>query len=136
MTTSPEHTKIKRNFCSRLALALAGLGITAALAVQPSFASSSDCVESCDKHESGCEESCEKHRSGTVESKFYGTVQKIPSNGIGTWKVNNREIIVTTATRIEEEYGKAESGSYVEVIGRNSDKGFTAHEIEVKRAKK
>ncbi len=51
------------------------------------------------------------------ESRFYGTVEKIPEGIVGTWTVNGREITVTKDTKIEEEYGRAEVGAYVEVEG-------------------
>lgn len=70
------------------------------------------------------------------ESKFYGTVTKMPESGKGMWIVNNREVIVTQDTFIEEEHGRAVAGAYVEVKGSHTDNTFTAHKIEVKRAKK
>jgi hypothetical protein len=63
-------------------------------------------------------------------------VKKIPADRLGTWVVNNREIMVTKETRIKEEYGSAAEGAYVEVEGNNTGKTFTAYKIEVKRAKK
>jgi hypothetical protein len=70
------------------------------------------------------------------ESKYYGTVEKMPKDRIGTWVVKGREIVVTSDTRIEEEHGRAEAGAYVEVEGTIAGKSFTAHKIEVKRAKR
>ncbi len=65
--------------------------------------------------------------------KFYGTVERIPEIGWkGIWVINGRDVLVTNSTKIEEEYGKAAAGSYVEVEGGYSGKTFTAYEIEVK----
>lgn len=70
-------------------------------------------------------------------AKFYGIIENMPENGTkGTWVVNSREIVVTDQTRIEEEYGKAEAGAYVEIEGDYVDKTFTAYKIEVKKDKK
>ena len=69
--------------------------------------------------------------------KFYGTVDSIPDTGReGIWIINGREILVTGNTTIEEEYGKAAPGSYVEVKGDYAGKIFTAYEIEVKGEKR
>lgn len=70
------------------------------------------------------------------EGKFYGTVSKIPEGGIGTWIINGKEVMVTEETIIEEEYGKATVGAYVEVKGKYDGKTFRAYKIEVKRAKR
>lgn len=70
------------------------------------------------------------------EGKFYGTVSKIPEGGIGTWVINGKEVLVTKETLIEEEYGKAVVGAYIEVKGKYDGKTFTAYKIEVKRAKR
>lgn len=82
------------------------------------------------------DEAYEQRGAGKSESKFYGTVQKIPAEQTGTWVVNGREIMVAKDTRIKEEYGKAVEGAYVEVEGNNTGKTFTAYKIEVKRARK
>ena len=66
--------------------------------------------------------------------KFYGTVEQMPSNRIGTWIVDGRTVEVTPQTRIEEEYGRAGVGSYVEIKGYTDGKVFRAQEMEVKRA--
>jgi hypothetical protein len=69
--------------------------------------------------------------------KFYGTVDSIPDSGReGIWIINGRDVLVTAGTRIEEEYGKAAPGSYVEVKGDYSGKTFTAYKIEVKGEKR
>jgi hypothetical protein len=68
------------------------------------------------------------------ESKFYGTVEKLPQGMIGTWVINRRDIAITRETRIIERHGKAAPGAYVEVEGVNTGKAFTAHRIEVKRS--
>ncbi|HIJ95628.1 MAG TPA: hypothetical protein HPP94_07815 [Desulfuromonadales bacterium] len=104
---------------------VAGIALSVTIGAGPVFSSS-------DRESEGSE----KHESQKSESKLYGTVQKIPADRGGLWIVNGREIKVTGETRIKEEYGKAVSGSYVEVEGTNTGKVFTATKIEVKRAKK
>lgn len=70
-------------------------------------------------------------------AKFYGTVERLPEKGWeGIWIVNDREILVTGHTKIEEEYGRVAVGAYVKVEGNYSGKSFTAYEIEVKGDKK
>jgi len=65
--------------------------------------------------------------------KFYGTVESMPDTGRdGIWVINGRDILVTGNTRIEEEYGKAAPGAFVEVKGDYSGKTFTAYKIEIK----
>ena len=68
------------------------------------------------------------------ESKFYGTVEKLPQGMVGTWVISKRDIAITSETRISERHGKAVPGAYVEVEGVNTGKAFTAHKIEVKRS--
>jgi len=70
------------------------------------------------------------------ESKFYGTVEKLPQGMVGTWVINKRDIAITRETRISERHGKAVPGAYVEVEGINTGNAFTAHKIEVKRSKR
>lgn len=70
------------------------------------------------------------------ESKIYGTINKIPEGGVGTWIVNDREVLVTKETFVKEEYGKATVGAYVEVTGSYDGKAFHAYKIEVKRARR
>jgi hypothetical protein len=53
----------------------------------------------------------------------------------GIWTVSGKQVEVTKDTYIEEEYGKAEVGAYVEVKGKQDGKIFKANKIEVKRAK-
>jgi hypothetical protein len=110
---------------TRTAAVVAGIALAVTIGVGPVFSSDN-------KRDDGDE----KHESGKSKSKFYGTVQKIPADRTGTWIVNDREIKITSETRIKEEYGKAVTGSYVEVEGTNTGKVFTATRIEVKRAKK
>jgi hypothetical protein len=75
-------------------------------------------------------------RDDNYPAKYYGVIEQIPNNGLeGIWIVNNREILVTSQTKIDEEYGKAEVGAYVEVEGNYLDETFTAYEIEVIRDK-
>jgi len=58
----------------------------------------------------------------------------IPAGRIGFWTINNRKILVTSETRITEDYGRALVGAYVEVEGKNTGKSFDAGRIDVKRA--
>lgn len=71
------------------------------------------------------------HREHDV--KIYGTVDKIPEGGIGTWVVKGKEILVTKETYIRERHGKAVAGAYVEIKGTYSGNTLQADEIEVKR---
>lgn len=66
------------------------------------------------------------------ENKFYGTVQQLPENLIGTWGLDGKNIQVTKDTYIEREHGLPGVGSYVEVEGRYVDNTFIARKIEVK----
>ncbi len=68
-------------------------------------------------------------------AKFYGTVEAMPKDGFeGKWIIDGREIIVTKDTFIEEKYGKAAPGVYVEVKGNRSGNTIIAYEIEIKRS--
>jgi len=73
------------------------------------------------------------HYSEGYRSKFYGTVEEMPEGYIGTWIVNGRQVEVGPRTEIEQEYGRAAVGAYVEIKGRNDGQRFTAYELEVKR---
>jgi len=125
MATSQKTMKSGSHFGIRLALVMAGIGVAFALTSGQAVSSS---------YKDG--ETHERHESSRNESKFYGTVEKLPADRIGIWMVHGREILVTKDTRIKEEYGKAAVGSYVEVEGNNSGKNFSAYKIEVKRARK
>lgn len=125
MGALPNQTKTRRRSGIRLAVVMAVLGSMAARSPGPALSG-----------DQKPEEAYEKYGSGMAESKLYGTVQNIPSDRIGTWKVNGRTVKVTIETRITEEYGKAVAGAYVEVVGDNTGKFFSAHKIEVKRAKR
>jgi hypothetical protein len=118
-------TKTWQKLSVRLVLALTGVGMIAVLASAPVFASGQE-----------GEEGDEKHGSEKSKREFYGTVQKIPADKIGSWTINGREVMVTKSTRIKEEYGTAQKGAYVEVYGTKTGKDFVADKIEVKRAKK
>lgn len=74
------------------------------------------------------------HSDG-YSSKFYGTVEEMPSGYIGTWIVNGRQVEVTQRTKIEQEYGPAAVGSYVEIKGNSDGQVFTAYELEVKQGR-
>jgi len=82
------------------------------------------------------ENGSEENPPERYESKFYGTVEKLPQGMVGTWVINKRDIAITKETRISERHGKAAPGAYVEVEGINTGKAFTAHKIEVKRSKR
>ncbi|MGB5687425.1 MAG: DUF5666 domain-containing protein [Candidatus Electrothrix sp.] len=70
-------------------------------------------------------------------TKFYGIVEALPQAGLnGVWKIDGREVVVTSTTRIKEEYSRLKIGSSVEVEGNLSDNTFTAYEIEVKRGRR
>lgn len=82
-------------------------------------------------------ENVETESYDNYNAKFYGIIENMPENSIeGTWVVNGREIVVTGQTIIAEEYGKAETGAYVEIEGDYVAKIFTAYKIEVKKDKK
>jgi len=71
--------------------------------------------------------------SSLSQAKFYGTVEARPQEGVaGIWLVNGRELLVSRDTRINEKYGTAAVGAYVEVEGNFSGKNFIVYEIEVK----
>ena len=125
MATATTPEKIGKTHGIRTIAALMALGLIMALTAGPALSSSRE-----------GDEATEHRGTGKSESKFYGTVQKIPADRLGTWVVNSREIMVTKETRIKEEYGSAAEGAYVEVEGNNTGKTFTAYKIEVKRAKK
>lgn len=75
----------------------------------------------------------EYYESGEkYENEFYGTVQQIPENLIGTWVIDGKNIQVTKDTNIKREHGQPGIGSYVEVEGRYVDNTFIARKIEVK----
>lgn len=67
------------------------------------------------------------------QSKFYGTIEAMPEGRTGSWIVNGRTVIVTPQTRIEEEYGRALVGAYVEIKGNSDGQTLQAGKIEVKR---
>ena len=72
----------------------------------------------------------------TYIAKLYGVIEGMPERGYeGMWTVNDREILVTADTSIEEEFGKTEIGAYVEIEGEYVEKKFTAYKIEVKKRK-
>ncbi len=73
-----------------------------------------------------------EHRDG-YRSRLYGTVQDMPVGRYGTWIIESHEVLVTEATRIVEEYGRAAVGSYVEVKGRSDGRVFRASKLEIKR---
>ena len=86
---------------------------------------------------SGSEDEWYEHGRGYSGStaKFYGVVESMPEKGYeGIWIVDGRRVLVTNQTFIEEEYGRATTGAYVEVKGSYSGDTFRAYKIEVKRS--
>ncbi len=68
-------------------------------------------------------------------AKFYGVVERMPEAGYeGIWIVDGRRVLVTKQTYIEEEYGRATMGAYIEVKGYYEGDTFKAYKIEVKRS--
>ena len=65
--------------------------------------------------------------------KIYGTVEEMPADRYGIWMIDGHQVRVTQATRLEEEYGQAELGAYVEVKGRNDGQLMHAVELETIR---
>ncbi len=80
------------------------------------------------RHEYG--EYGEYGRGYASRTKFYGTIDSMPSSGI--WMVSGRQVVISPGTRIKEKYARVAPGAYVEVEGYHSNGGFTAYEIEVK----
>jgi hypothetical protein len=67
-------------------------------------------------------------------AKYYGVIKSMPQGRkIGVWTVGERKIFVTKQSEIDESFGEAEEGAYVEVEGEYIDKTFIAYEIEVRR---
>lgn len=68
-------------------------------------------------------------------TKFYGTVEAMPSAGfIGTWTIGGRAVNVTGNTRVEMKHGMPAVGAYVEVKGFVRPDGVVeAEKIEVKK---
>ncbi len=71
---------------------------------------------------------------GNQVTKFYGTVESLPANGlIGDWVVSGYTVHVSAGTRIEQEHGNVGVGAYVEVKGfLQADGSVNATKIEVK----
>jgi hypothetical protein len=122
MMTLPIQHKLKRSIGTRTFGMCAGVGISLVLSTSATLTGNA-------------EENSSKNAPLTIESKFYGTVRSIPAGSVGLWTVNSREILVTSETKIIEEYGRADVGAYVEVEGTNIGKIFTANKIGVKRAR-
>ncbi|MGX9728706.1 MAG: DUF5666 domain-containing protein [Candidatus Electronema sp. VV] len=71
------------------------------------------------------------------EYKFSGLIRQLPADGtVGSWIVDDRQIVVTPLTVLKEEQGKAAAGTTVEVKGVLKGISFIATEIEVKAAAK
>ena len=66
-------------------------------------------------------------------SQFYGSIEALPSNQLGEWRISGRTVTVTASTYIDREHGPAVVGAYVEVEGIiQADGSFTATKIEIK----
>jgi len=76
-----------------------------------------------------------KRDSREVRS-IHGTIESISTGNSGIWTVNGQDILVNRDTRIKEKHGRAIVGAYVEVEGAPSGNLFSAHKIEVKRARR
>lgn len=51
-------------------------------------------------------------------------MEALPANGLtGEWKVEGKTVVVTDATKIEEDDGKVRVGGLVEVDGTLDEKG-------------
>jgi len=73
---------------------------------------------------------------GNYMARLYGVIERMPEEGqTGIWTVNDREILVTGDTIIEEGFGRTEVGAFVEIEGGYVEKTFNAHKIEVKKSK-
>ncbi len=68
--------------------------------------------------------------------KIRGTIESSSTGTNGTWIVNGEKILLNQDTFIREKHGRAVVGAYVEVEGVSSGNGFSARNIEVKRAKR
>ena len=63
--------------------------------------------------------------------KHHGIIVEIPKGRIGIWNITGERVEVTKETIFDEEKGKAETGAFVEVIGKNSGQLFKAAKIVV-----
>lgn len=67
-------------------------------------------------------------------TKFYGLIEKLPSNNLlGQWQVNGQQINVSASTYIDSEHGKAVVGAYVEVEGLKQSDSFNVTKVEIKQ---
>ncbi len=68
-----------------------------------------------------------------TDRHFYGTIDNLPPNRIGTWTIGGQSVQVTLSTLVSEEHGAAVAGAYVEVTGYAQTDGSTlATKVEVK----
>ncbi len=70
------------------------------------------------------------------ERHGFGTVENIPAGLIGIWTISGKQVEVTKDTYINEQYGKARAGAYVEVNANKEGGVYRATKIEVKKAKR
>ena len=73
---------------------------------------------------------------GEAEVEFTGTIQSLPPGGlIGDWRVSDRIVHVSAATKLEAEEGTFAVGATVKVEGQaRSDGSVDAEEIELREA--
>lgn len=69
------------------------------------------------------------------DNEFYGTIEKLPKDRIGTWTVSGRKIIVKNNTRIITKGRPLKIGSVVKIEGSSQGKEFSAWKISVKETK-
>ncbi len=78
--------------------------------------------------------SSDDSRGGDDLSELKGVIEAMPSSRFaGDWTVSGKTVHVTSATRIEQEGGRAEPGAFIEAKGTfRSDGSFDAVKIETK----
>ncbi|OPY83522.1 MAG: hypothetical protein A4E65_00489 [Syntrophorhabdus sp. PtaU1.Bin153] len=101
------------------------LGVLAGIAVI--FAVASGTVFSGEYQKDGARE---------YERHGFGTVENVPAGLIGTWIISGKQVEVTKDTHINEQYGKARVGAYVEVNANKEGGIYRATKIEVKKVTK
>ncbi|MDX9714954.1 MAG: DUF5666 domain-containing protein [Dissulfurispiraceae bacterium] len=64
------------------------------------------------------------------QDKLYGVIESIKKGEPSIWTIKGTSIYVTKGTKIVENNGKADVGSYISVTGKTSGDNFTAEKIE------
>ena len=69
-----------------------------------------------------------------VFTKFYGTVEQMPTGTLyGEWRIGGRTVHITTTTTLEQDHGPLEVGAYVQVEGfEQADGSLNATKVETK----